>query len=63
MRSRVWGLAYFDSATGESVLLAEVKESGKFKDWALVRQGRLSTMAAPETFVEWMRARYPGKKI
>jgi len=43
--------------------LAEVKESGKFKDWALVRQGRLSTMAAPETFVEWMRARYPGKKI
>lgn len=27
MRSRVWGLAYFDSATGESVLLAEVKES------------------------------------
>lgn len=43
--------------------LAEVKESGRFKDWALVRQGRLSTMAAPETFVEWMRARYPGKKI
>lgn len=27
MRSRVWGLAYFDSATGESVLLAEVQES------------------------------------
>ena len=43
--------------------LAEVKQSGKFKDWALVRQGRLSTMAAPDEFVEWMRARYPGKKI
>lgn len=43
--------------------LAEVKGSGKFSDWALVRQGRLSTMAAPEKFVEWMRARYPGKKI
>jgi predicted RNA-binding protein with PUA-like domain len=43
--------------------LAEVKESGKFDDWALVRQGRLSTMAAPEKFVAWMRARYPGKKI
>ena len=43
--------------------LAEVKQSGRFKDWALVRQGRLSTMAAPEKFVEWMRARYPGKKI
>ena len=43
--------------------LAEVKQSGRFKDWALVRQGRLSTMAAPEEFVEWMRARYPGRKI
>lgn len=27
LRSRVWGLAYFDSVSGESVLLAEVKES------------------------------------
>ncbi len=43
--------------------LAEVKESGRFKDWALVRQGRLSTMPAPHEFVEWMRARYPGQKI
>jgi predicted RNA-binding protein with PUA-like domain len=43
--------------------LAEVKQSKRFEDWALVRQGRLSTMAAPDTFVEWMRERYPGKKI
>lgn len=43
--------------------LAEVKESGKFADWALVRQGRLSTMSAPDKFVEWMRARYPKAKI
>jgi predicted RNA-binding protein with PUA-like domain len=43
--------------------LAEIKESGKFSDWALVRQGRLSTMAAPEKFVEWMRSRYPKAKI
>ena len=43
--------------------LAEVKQSGLFQDWALVRQGRLSTMAAPEEFVEWMRKRYPGQKI
>jgi len=28
-----------------------------------VRQGRLSTMPAPVEFVEWMRARYPNKKI
>lgn len=27
LRSRVWGLAYFDTATGESVLLAETKSS------------------------------------
>jgi predicted RNA-binding protein with PUA-like domain len=43
--------------------LAEVKQSGKFDDWALVRQGRLSTMAAPEKFVEWVRKRYPKAKI
>jgi predicted RNA-binding protein with PUA-like domain len=43
--------------------LKEIKESGKFDDWALVRQGRLSTMAAPETFVEWMRRRYPKAGI
>ena len=43
--------------------LAEIKESGKFADWALVRQGRLSTMAAPEKFVDWMRTRYPKAKI
>jgi hypothetical protein len=27
LRSRIWGLAYFDDSTGESVLLAEVKAS------------------------------------
>lgn len=43
--------------------LHEIKQSGKFSDWALVRQGRLSTMAAPEKFVEWIRARYKGVKI
>jgi predicted RNA-binding protein with PUA-like domain len=36
------------------VTLAEIKQSGLFDDWALVRQGRLSTMAAPEKFVKWM---------
>ena len=43
--------------------LAEIKQSGKFADWALVRQGRLSTMSAPDTFVAWMRSRYPNAKI
>jgi predicted RNA-binding protein with PUA-like domain len=43
--------------------LAEIKQSKKFEDWALVRQGRLSTMAAPAKFVEWMRTRYPKASI
>lgn len=43
--------------------LAEIKQSGKFDDWALVRQGRLSTMPAPMKFVEWMRERYPKAGI
>jgi predicted RNA-binding protein with PUA-like domain len=43
--------------------LKEIKESGLFGDWALVRQGRLSTMAAPTAFVAWMKKRYPKGKI
>jgi|SRR5215472_11892296 len=43
--------------------LQEIKASKKFEDWALVRQGRLSTMEAPDKFVEWMKKRYPGEKI
>ncbi|HEX3745620.1 MAG TPA: EVE domain-containing protein [Bryobacteraceae bacterium] len=43
--------------------LAEIKQSKLFDDWALVRQGRLSTMVAPEAFVEWMRKRYPAARI
>jgi predicted RNA-binding protein with PUA-like domain len=43
--------------------LAEIKKSGLFNDWALVRQSRLSTMEAPENFVEWMRERYPAFRI
>jgi predicted RNA-binding protein with PUA-like domain len=43
--------------------LADVKQSKLFDDWALVRQSRLSTMAAPESFVKWMRKRYPKAGI
>jgi predicted RNA-binding protein with PUA-like domain len=43
--------------------LAEIKQSKLFDDWALVRQGRLSTMSVPEHFVQWMRRRYPKTKI
>lgn len=37
------------------VTLASIKASGQFNDWALVRQGRLSTMVVPELFVKWMQ--------
>jgi predicted RNA-binding protein with PUA-like domain len=43
------------------VTLAEVKASGEFNDWALVRQSRLSTMTVPEGFVKWMKA--SGRKL
>lgn len=43
--------------------LAEIKQSKLFDDWALVRQGRLSTMAVPQAAVEWIRKRYPDQKI
>lgn len=43
--------------------LHAVKESGLFADFALVRQSRLSTMACPDHFVDWLRARYPKAKI
>lgn len=42
------------------VTLREIKESGLFNDWSLVRQSRLSTMAAPMEFVKWLRAKRPG---
>ena len=45
------------------VTLADIKQSHQFDDWALVRQGRLSTMAAPEKFVTWMRQQYPKTRI
>jgi predicted RNA-binding protein with PUA-like domain len=43
------------------VTLREIKESGKFNDWSLVRQSRLSTMAAPDSFVDWLRQK--GEKL
>lgn len=35
------------------VTLAEIKSMGIFDDWALVRQGRLSTMPVPNNFLVW----------
>jgi predicted RNA-binding protein with PUA-like domain len=39
------------------VTLREIKESGLFDDWALVRQSRLSTMQAPDEFVKWIKSK------
>lgn len=41
------------------VTLREIKESGKFDNWSLVRQSRLSTMTAPPEFVDWIRELRP----
>jgi predicted RNA-binding protein with PUA-like domain len=45
------------------VTLAEIKQSKRFDDWALVRQSRLSTMLVPETFVAWVREKFPQADI
>ena len=45
------------------VTLREIKESGLFDDWALIRQSRLSTMEAPAEFVKWIKSKRPGSKI
>ena len=39
----------------QSVTLREIKESHLFDDWALVRQGRLSTMTVPDAFIAWLK--------
>jgi predicted RNA-binding protein with PUA-like domain len=43
----------------QPVTLREIKETHLFDDWSLVRQSRLSTMSAPDTFVDWLREHYP----
>jgi predicted RNA-binding protein with PUA-like domain len=43
--------------------LKDVKDTKKFEDFALVRQGRLSTMEVPPSFVDWVRKRYPKTPI
>ena len=45
------------------VTLREIKQSGLFDDWALVRQSRLSTMAAPDKFVLWIQSLRPDYRF
>lgn len=39
----------------------DVKTSGLFNDWVLVRNSRLSTMDVPEKFVKWLEVNYSIK--
>jgi predicted RNA-binding protein with PUA-like domain len=61
-KSAVVDLEFGDRLDPPSTL-AEIKQSKEFEDWALVRQSRLSTMAVPEKFVKWMKARHPKAKL
>jgi predicted RNA-binding protein with PUA-like domain len=55
-RSWVADFKYLKHAK-KPVTLKEIKESHEFDDWALVRMGRLSTMSAPDKFVDWLKKR------
>lgn len=61
-KSAVVDLQY-TGAIEPPVTLPEIKATGLFDDWALIRQGRLSTMTVPQTFVDWMKKRYPKAKL
>jgi predicted RNA-binding protein with PUA-like domain len=53
-RSWVVDMAYVKHAK-RAITLREIKESHAFDDWALVRQGRLSTMPVPTQFWKWLQ--------
>lgn len=42
----------------QPISLHEIKETHLFDDWNLIRQGRLSTMNVPETFVTWLQEKH-----
>ena len=54
---KLWVVDFeFKERLNRPVTLREVKESGRFNDFNLVRMSRLSTMPAPENFVRWVMA-------
>ncbi len=53
----------YDGRIEPPVTLADIKASHQFDDWALIRQGRLSTMAVPDAFVKWIEKQRPKAKI
>jgi predicted RNA-binding protein with PUA-like domain len=61
-KSAVVDLEYF-GRVDPPVTLADVKQSGEFDDWALVRQSRLSSMLVPEKFIKWLRKSHPASNL
>jgi predicted RNA-binding protein with PUA-like domain len=53
----------FVSRLDPPTTLADVKTSGLFADFSLVKQSRLSTMACPAGFIDWLRRRYPDSRL
>ncbi len=39
----------------QPVTLQEIKATHKFDDWSLIRQGRLSIMEVPASFIAWLK--------
>ncbi len=37
------------------ITLQEIKQSGLFNDWSLIRNSRLSTMSVPDNFINWLK--------
>lgn len=52
-KSAVVDLEYWGPVS-PPVALSEIKQTKQFEDFALVRQGRLSTMRVPPAFIEWL---------
>jgi predicted RNA-binding protein with PUA-like domain len=48
----------FERRLEQPITLREIKESQRFDDWALVRQGRLSTMPVPTNVVAWLQEKH-----
>lgn len=45
----------FGGRLKKPITLTEIKSTGLFSEFALVRQSRLSTMVAPIEFVKWLK--------
>jgi predicted RNA-binding protein with PUA-like domain len=53
-RSWLVELKFIRQFTEPYVTLKAIKQTGKFADFALVKQSRLSTMPAPKSFITWL---------